>query len=96
MRQKWTEEEIWSWYKAQPWITGFNFIPSGAMNGGIWLLQDYDHERAYRESAKEIALAASLGFNSIRFFVPFYLWRVQHDSFMKILKSFYLFWICII
>ena len=83
MKQKWTEEEIWSWYKAQPWITGFNFIPSGAMNGGIWLLQDYDHERAYRESAKEIALAASLGFNSIRFFVPFYLWRVQHDSFMK-------------
>ena len=72
MRQKWTEEEIWSWYKAQPWITGFNFIPSGAMNGGIWLLQDYDHERAYRESAKEIALAASLGFNSIRFFVPFF------------------------
>lgn len=88
MKQKWTKEEIWSWYKAQPWITGFNFIPSGAVDGGIWLLQEYDHERAFRESAKEIALAARLGFNSIRFFVPFYLWRVQHDSFMKNFKEF--------
>ena len=44
MKQKWTKEEIWSWYKAQPWITGFNFIPSGAVDGGIWLLQEYDHE----------------------------------------------------
>ncbi|MFR6328674.1 MAG: hypothetical protein ACLUOI_07460 [Eisenbergiella sp.] len=70
MKQKWTEEEIWSWYKAQPRITGFNFTSAGA-EWRIWLLQDYDHERAYRESAKEIALAASLGFNSIRFFVPF-------------------------
>ncbi len=83
MNRKWTQEEIWDWYKARPWITGFNFIPSGAMDGAVWMLQEYDHENAFRDAAKEIALAAGLGFNSIRFFVPFYLWRVQHDSFMK-------------
>ena len=83
MKRKWTEDEIWAWYKEQPWISGFNFIPSGAMDGAVWLLQEYDHENAFRDAAKEIALAASLGLNSVRFFVPFYLWRVQHDTFMK-------------
>ena len=83
MKRKWTEDEIWAGYKEQPWISGFNFIPSGAMDGAVWLLQEYDHENAFRDAAKEIALAASLGLNSVRFFVPFYLWRVQHDTFMK-------------
>ena len=44
---------------------------SGAMDGAVWMLQEYDHENAFRDAAKEIALAAGLGFNSIRFFVPF-------------------------
>ncbi|MBQ4307074.1 MAG: hypothetical protein II759_00670 [Lachnospiraceae bacterium] len=88
MRQRWTEEEIWAWYKARPWISGFNFIPSGAMEGVIWMLQEYDHENAFREAAKEIALAAAHGFNSVRVFLPFYLWRVQHDSYMKNLEQF--------
>ena len=47
MKRKWTEDEIWAWYKEQPWISGFNFIPSGAMDGAVWLLQEYDHENAY-------------------------------------------------
>lgn len=88
MKRRWTEDEIWEWYRKQPWITGFNFIPSGATEGVLWMLQEYDHERAFTESAKEIALAASLGFNSVRVFLPFYLWRVQHDSFMKNLGQF--------
>ena len=61
MKRRWTEEEIWDWYKKRPWITGFNFIPSGAMDGGVWMLQEYDHENAFRDASKEIALAASLG-----------------------------------
>lgn len=83
MKRRWTEEEIWNWYKNQPWITGFNFIPSGAMDGNLWMLQEYEHAKAFDSVKKEIELAAKLGFNSIRFFVPFYLWQEQHDSFMK-------------
>lgn len=88
MRERWTEQEIWDWYNGHPWITGFNFIPSGAMEGVLWMLQEYDHERAFCDAAKEIALAASLGFNSVRVFLPFYLWRVQHDSYMANLRQF--------
>ncbi|MDR1825528.1 MAG: cellulase family glycosylhydrolase [Bifidobacteriaceae bacterium] len=81
MKQRWTEDQAWDWYTSRDWITGFNFIPSGAMNGGLWLLQEYQHEVAYRDAAREIALAASLGLNSIRFYLPFEVWQHQHDAF---------------
>mgnify|MGYP002241146070 CR=1 FL=1 len=38
--------------------------------------------------SKRISLAASLGLNSVRLFLPFELWRQQHDSFMKNLEEF--------
>jgi len=88
MKRRWTEEEIWNWYRSREWISGFNFIPSGAMEGVLWMLQDYGHEYAYQESAKEIALAAGLGLNSVRLFLPFTLWVREHDSFMKNLEQF--------
>ena len=88
MKSKWSKAEIWEWYNARPWISGFNFIPSGAIEGIVYMLQEYDHENAFRDAAKEIALAASLNFNSVRVFLPFYLWRVQHESFLKNLDEF--------
>jgi hypothetical protein len=68
MRKRWSEEEIWKWYKSCPWITGFNFIPSGSTKGVLWMLQEFEHEQAFKDASKEIALAASLGFNSVRCF----------------------------
>ena len=47
------------------------------------LLQEYDHKNAFQEAAKEISLAASLGLNSVRLFLPFELWRQQHDKFYE-------------
>ena len=88
MKRKWTEEEIWKWYKEHEWISGFNFVPSTSTGGILWLLQEYDHRNAFNEAAKEIALAASLKLNSVRVFLPFYLWKEQHDSFMKNLEEF--------
>ena len=49
MKRRWTEEEIWDWYKKRPWITGFNFIPSGAMDGGVWMLQLQKAQRREKE-----------------------------------------------
>ena len=83
MNRKWTEEEIWQWYRSHEWISGFNFIPSGSMTGSQWFLQQYNHEEAFRESAKEIALAASLKFNSIRVHLPFQVWQKEHDTFFQ-------------
>ncbi len=88
MNRKWTEEEIWQWYRSHEWISGFNFIPSGSMTGSQWFLQQYNHEEAFRESAKEIALAASLKFNSIRVHLPFQVWQKEHDTFFQYLDQF--------
>lgn len=88
MKRRWTETEIWDWYKAHEWISGFNFIPSGSMKGSLWFLQEYQHAEAFRETAKEIALAASMGFNSIRMGIPFAVWKQEHDSFFKNMDQF--------
>ena len=81
MRQRWSVPEITAWYEDRPWITGCNFIPSGAIHGGLWLLQEHDHQAAFRDAAREIALARWLGLNSIRFFLPFDVWLHQRDAF---------------
>lgn len=88
MNRKWTEEEIWEWYRSHEWISGFNFVPSTSTGGVHWLFQEYDHENAFREAAKEIALASNLKLNSVRMSLPFYLWRVQHDAFFAHLDEF--------
>ncbi|MBW3091836.1 hypothetical protein KIH79_02485 [Bifidobacterium sp. 82T10] len=59
MKRRWTEDEIWGWYISREWISGCNFIPSTNANGVFCLFQEYGHEQAYRDAAKEIALVAS-------------------------------------
>jgi hypothetical protein len=81
MRQRWSVREITAWYEDRPWITGCNFIPSGSTGGGLWLLQEHGHEAAFRDAAREIALAHWLGLNSIRLFLPFEVWQHQRDAF---------------
>ena len=88
MKRRWTESEIWEWYGARPWITGFNFIPSGAIKGSLWMLQEYGHKEVFRDAAREIALAASLKFNSIRMTLPFVLWQKERESFLRNLDQF--------
>lgn len=83
MRHRWTTSEIHRWYQDQDWITGCNFTPSGGMNGGVWLLQEHGHDAAFTDAAREIALAASVGLNSIRFYLPFEVWRYERDTFHR-------------
>lgn len=88
MNRRWTEAEIWSWYRDHDWISGCNYSPSTSLGGMFALLQEYDHETIRRESAKEIALAASVGLNSVRVFLPFEVWHRQRDAFFAHLDEF--------
>ena len=38
MKRKWTEEEIWKWYKNHEWISGFNFVPVSYTHLGFLLV----------------------------------------------------------
>ncbi|MCE5343772.1 MAG: hypothetical protein LLF96_09385 [Eubacteriales bacterium] len=87
MKRRWTEQEITTWYDAQPWITGFNFYPSTCINQTeTW--QEFDHKRVTDDIGKELSLAASLGYNNLRTLFPFELWRVQPDIFFRHVEEF--------
>lgn len=81
MRRRWTPDEAWDWYTSRDWITGMNWIPSGGIHGSLWLLQEHEHDAAWRDAAREIALAHSYGINSIRFYLPFEVWQHEPEAF---------------
>jgi hypothetical protein len=69
---RWTREQAWTWYKAHPWIVGFNFVPSTSCNSTeIWQKESFDAKTIDHE----LALGASLGFDSCRVFVQYLVWK---------------------
>lgn len=87
MSEKWSIEAINRWYDAQPWTTGINFYPSTAINQAeIW--QEHDHERMFTDIGKELSLAKSIGFTSLRTIFPFELWRVSPEVYFRHVDEF--------
>jgi hypothetical protein len=71
---RWSAEQTWQWYKQQPWLVGFNYVPSTACNTTEWWQADtFDPETIERE----LGWAEDLGFNTIRCFVQYLVWK--HD-----------------
>ena len=49
-QQRWTADEAWAWYRARPWIVGFNFVPSTAGNTTeFWAAETFDEKTIDRE-----------------------------------------------
>ena len=87
MCEKWSRERANAWYDALPWITGFNFYPSTTVNQTeMW--QAYDHRRVFTDIGKELALAQSLGLNSLRTLFPFELWQADPEVFFRHVDEF--------
>ena len=86
----WTKEKAWEWYNAQPWIRGCNYMPASAANRmDMW--QEYGSEARFEEMDRELALASSIGFNTVRVMLEengFGAWYYEHDSFMKNFERF--------
>lgn len=62
----WTKEQANDWYKKQGWLVGANFLPSTAINQlEMWQAETFDTVTI----DKELALAASLGMNTMRIFL---------------------------
>lgn len=79
MSSRWTVEEAWKWYDSQPWIVGCNYVPSCCINATeIW--QEEGFAEVFAVMEREIALAASIGLNSVRMGIPFRVWRVQREG----------------
>ncbi|MBR2950025.1 MAG: hypothetical protein IKC46_09190 [Lachnospiraceae bacterium] len=81
----WTTEKIWNWYRQQPWITGFNYLPSSAVNSTeMWQKETFDLALI----RKELQAASQIGYNSCRVFMQYLLWKEQKESLFSCFDSF--------
>ena len=86
----WPREKAWEWYGAQPWIRGCNYMPASAANRlDMW--QEYGSRERFEEMDRELALAESIGFNTVRVLLEengFGAWYYEHDAFMRNFEKF--------
>ncbi|MGI6570142.1 MAG: glycoside hydrolase family 2 TIM barrel-domain containing protein [Caldicoprobacterales bacterium] len=78
----WSKEKAWDWYNNTPWLRGCNFMSSDCANR-IDQWQELGFEERLRTADRELELAASIGYNSIRLILEFIVWDQDHDGFLK-------------
>lgn len=83
--ERWTEEQAWKWYKAQPWPVGFNYVAGYAVNS-IDMWQDSTFDPAYID--REFAFSDKLGFNTVRVFLSDFVYKNEPEAFKKNLNTF--------
>ena len=84
-RQQWTVEQANSWYAAQPWPVGANFLPSTAINKlEMWQADTFDPETTDRE----LGWAEGIGMNTMRVFLHNLLWEQDAKGFEKRIDTF--------
>ena len=77
---RWSREQAATWYAAQPWLVGCNFIPSTAINQlEMFQAETFDPVTIERE----LGLAKDLGFNSVRVFLHDLLWTHDREGFLR-------------
>ena len=82
---QWSKERAWAWHNARPWVRGFNYLPSNCtFQHEMW--QEYGFEERMEVMEKEIALAQSVGFNSVRMAMYFEPWKADRDGYMARLE----------
>ena len=87
-RERWSEPQANAWYQHQPWLVGANYIPANAINQlEMWQSDTFDQATIDRE----LALAESIGMNTVRVFLHDLLWqqdavgfRTRIDQFLAI------------
>lgn len=82
---QWTVEQAWTWYRARPWLCGFNYVPSTAVNSTeIWQRDTWDPATIDRE----LSWARDLGFNCCRIFVQYLVWDADPRGLLQRMDKF--------
>ncbi len=72
MTEQWTPEKAHQWYAAQEPIRGCNYLPRSAVNSTeMWQAESFDPDTI----AEELSWARAAGFNALRVFHQFLVWR---------------------
>jgi hypothetical protein len=83
--ERWSAEQANNWYEKQPWLVGANFIPSNAINE-LEMFQAATFDPAIND--KELAMAESIGMNTVRVFLQDQLWQQDAKGFTQRLDTF--------
>jgi hypothetical protein len=84
-QSRWTPEKANTWYAAQPWLVGANYIPSDAINQ-FEMFQAVSFNPAIND--RELGLAEAIGMNTMRVFLQDQLWQQDPKGFVKRLDAF--------
>jgi hypothetical protein len=77
---QWTKKQAWDWYRQQPWLVGFNFVPSTACSTTEWWQEEtFDPATIDRE----LGWAHGLGLNTTRVFIQYIVWKHDAEGFKK-------------
>ena len=84
-RAVWTKARARAWADTTGWLVGSNFAPSSAVNQlEMWQAATFDA----RAIDRELGLAESLGFNTMRVFLHDQLWRQDSVGFLGRIDQF--------
>jgi hypothetical protein len=69
---RWPQSKAQEWFDKNGWVAGCNYIPSNAINQlEMWQESTFSPDLI----KKELAMAADLGFNTIRVFLHQLVWE---------------------
>lgn len=83
--RQWTAEYAHEWYSRQEWPVGCNYVPSYAINQyEFWQEETFDPQTI----DKELGLAESIGFNTVRIYLHEGLWYDDAEGFKSRIDKF--------
>lgn len=79
MTDRWSATDARAWWDSRPWLCGFNFLPSTAVNFiEMWHRDSFDAATIERE----LGWAADLGYNAFRINLHYLVWKHDRDGLM--------------
>lgn len=82
---RWRIEQIQGWADAQPWICGFNYLPSSAVNfADLWQQAHFDADLIH----KELCWAQDIGFNALRINLSYVVWQQEGEAYLNTIDRF--------
>lgn len=81
----WSKIQASTWFDNQGWLVGYNLLPSKYVNSTeMWQEESFDIDSI----TSELKLAETLGFNTLRVFLPYLVWKFDADRFLQRLSRF--------
>jgi hypothetical protein len=82
---QWSTDKAWKWYNEHSWICGFNYIPANAINyTAMWDKTSFSPGLI----SQELALAESVGFNTLRVVLQYMVWEDDPNYFRETFSEF--------